>query len=71
MPFTEGSVASRDEAMIRRVAEREGRRIRRQRQREIRGLNLSHMEGMSSDDEQTEVQQIADINSRGKFFIIL
>lgn len=66
MLFTEGSVASRDEAMIRRVAEREGRRIRRQRQREIRGLNLSHMEGMSSDDEQTEVQQIADINSRGK-----
>ncbi|KAK9498494.1 hypothetical protein O3M35_003118 [Rhynocoris fuscipes] len=47
----------KDEAQIRRVAEREGRRIRRQRVRELKGI-ISHIDGMSSDEEITETEII-------------
>lgn len=39
-----------DEEKIRRAAEREGRRTRRRRAREVPGAP-KHVEGMSSDDE--------------------
>ncbi|XP_065201950.1 PAX3- and PAX7-binding protein 1 [Planococcus citri] len=44
----------KDEEKIRRTAEREGRRIRRLKSRNI-GTIGSHIEGMSSDDEITEM----------------
>jgi len=54
-----------DENRVRRVAEREGRRSRRRRAREanmpsadlINSMNLMpHYEGISSDDEQSELE---------------
>lgn len=49
-----------DEARIRRATEREGRRARRRRAREAPSLNMSkHIDGMSSDDEVTEQQNLA------------
>uniref|UniRef100_A0A146LW58 GC-rich sequence DNA-binding factor 1 n=2 Tax=Lygus hesperus TaxID=30085 RepID=A0A146LW58_LYGHE len=56
----------RDENEVRRIAEREGRRIRRQRVRELRGFS-NHVEGMSSDEETTETEQI---NARAQRDII-
>lgn len=43
-----------EEARSRRAAEREGRRTRRRRMRELKSMTISHIDGMSSDDEQTE-----------------
>ncbi|ODN06382.1 PAX3- and PAX7-binding protein 1 [Orchesella cincta] len=40
----------------RRVAEREGRRTRRKTTREKSGLNKTHKDGLSSDDEETEFE---------------
>lgn len=54
----------KDEAQVRRVAEREGRRIRRQRVREIKGI-VSHIDGMSSDEEITETEIITARTQRG------
>jgi len=61
-----------EEARVRRAAEREGRRIRRMRAREMKknaggGLNIQakHADGMSSDDEMTEVDSTAFRNARG------
>lgn len=45
----------RDEERVRRAAEREGRRIRRIRMREQKGI-LKHVDGFSSDDEITEME---------------
>ncbi|XP_066990634.1 PAX3- and PAX7-binding protein 1 [Macrobrachium rosenbergii] len=65
-PFA-GKAAKGDEYRIRRAAEREGRRTRRRREREKRG-DVSHHNGMSTDDEeshseiqviQTELEHIA------------
>jgi len=53
----------RDEAQVRRVAEREGRRIRRQRARELKGV-VSHIEGMSSDEEITETEMLNSKSQR-------
>ncbi|CAG0917312.1 unnamed protein product [Notodromas monacha] len=47
-----------DEELRRRIAEREGRRLRRKRAREIDRKKVAlpaHFEGMSSDDEETDV----------------
>uniref|UniRef100_T1HQR8 GCFC domain-containing protein n=1 Tax=Rhodnius prolixus TaxID=13249 RepID=T1HQR8_RHOPR len=56
-PTTQRMRLEKDEAQVRRVAEREGRRIRRQRVREIKGI-VSHIDGMSSDEEITETEII-------------
>lgn len=53
------------EAHVRRATEREGRRARRRRAREL-GSNLpKHIDGMSSDDEVTEQQNLAFKQSKG------
>ncbi|KAK3743871.1 hypothetical protein QZH41_016474 [Actinostola sp. cb2023] len=44
-----------EECKQRRAAEREGRRMRRRRKREVDGNHNSHHEGLSSDDEETEI----------------
>uniref|UniRef100_A0A023EZG3 Putative transcriptional regulator binding to the gc-rich sequence n=1 Tax=Triatoma infestans TaxID=30076 RepID=A0A023EZG3_TRIIF len=56
-PTSQRMRIEKDEAQIRRVAEREGRRIRRQRVRELKGI-VSHIDGMSSDEEITETELI-------------
>lgn len=48
-----------DDARIRRATEREGRRARRRRARELASNGPKHMDGMSSDDEVTEQQNLA------------
>ncbi|XP_015599684.1 PAX3- and PAX7-binding protein 1 [Cephus cinctus] len=48
-----------DEARIRRATEREGRRARRRRARELTPTLPKHIDGMSSDDEVTEQQNLA------------
>lgn len=53
------------DARARRVAEREGRRTRRRRVRELRD-SIHHVEGMSSDDEMTELEVTAFRNLWGK-----
>lgn len=48
----------KDDARVRRTAEREGRRARRRRTRELNSVLTKHMDGMSSDDEVTEQQNL-------------
>jgi hypothetical protein len=56
-----------EEAHARRAAEREGRRTRRRRAREMRsGNTVRHVDGMSSDDEMTELEATAFRNQKGK-----
>lgn len=47
------------ESHVRRATEREGRRARRRRARELASNMLKHIDGMSSDDEVTEQQNLA------------
>ncbi|KAI4483442.1 hypothetical protein M0802_013384 [Mischocyttarus mexicanus] len=60
------------ETRIRRVTEREGRRARRRRARELAPTLPKHIDGMSSDDEVTEQQNLAfkqtkeEIDKEGK-----
>lgn len=55
--FSENAVAKRDDVQVRRAAEREGRRIRRMKVREAtKSLQNKHVDGMSSDDEVTEME---------------
>ncbi|XP_069680870.1 PAX3- and PAX7-binding protein 1 [Periplaneta americana] len=54
-----------EEARARRAAEREGRRTRRRRAREMKSGNTArHVDGMSSDDEMTELEATAFRNQR-------
>lgn len=53
------------EARIRRTTEREGRRARRRRGRELNPSLSKHIDGMSSDDEVTEQQNLAFKQSKG------
>lgn len=54
-----------EEAHTRRAAEREGRRTRRRRAREMKsGSTAKHVDGMSSDDEMTELEATAVRNQR-------
>lgn len=55
----------KDDERIRRTAEREGRRIRRLKTRNL-GTIGSHIEGMSSDDEITEMAATTYRNQKGK-----
>ncbi|KAL7291124.1 hypothetical protein TKK_0015251 [Trichogramma kaykai] len=48
-----------DDARMRRATEREGRRARRRRARELQSLPQRHVDGMSSDDEVTEQQNLS------------
>lgn len=60
------------ETRIRRTTEREGRRARRRRAREL-GSNLpKHIDGMSSDDEVTEQQNLAFKQTKGgsRFYLV-
>lgn len=53
---------------MRRATEREGRRARRRRARELAPVLPRHMDGMSSDDEVTEQQNLVFRQIRGIFF---
>lgn len=65
MIFTENLIGiKRDEERIRRTAEREGRRIRRLKTRSLSAAG-SHIEGMSSDDEITEMAAASYRNQKG------
>lgn len=44
-----------DESKLRRAAEREGRRMRRRKQRERLLMIVKHQDGMSSDDEEPDI----------------
>lgn len=57
-----------DEKYIQRCAEREGRRARRRRVREKSGIQQSHIEGMSSDDE---IPDQREMENRQQLEIIL
>lgn len=48
-----------DEARVRRAAEREGRRARRRRARELAPPPTRHIDGMSSDDEIPDQERLA------------
>lgn len=50
---------------MRRTTEREGRRARRRRAREHATLMERHMDGMSSDDEVTEQQNLLFRQAKG------
>uniref|UniRef100_A0A1B6ETX4 GCF C-terminal domain-containing protein n=2 Tax=Cuerna arida TaxID=1464854 RepID=A0A1B6ETX4_9HEMI len=52
---TKNTATKRDDLQVRRAAEREGRRIRRMKAREAKSIQ-KHVEGMSSDDEITEME---------------
>lgn len=54
-----------DDARMRRATEREGRRARRRRARELAPIMPRHMDGMSSDDEVTEQQNLLFRQSKG------
>ncbi|KAI5735647.1 hypothetical protein M8J77_020957 [Diaphorina citri] len=63
-----GSGRHTNEELTRRIAEREGRRIRRMRAREkISGGGGGHIEGMSSDEEVTETEASAYRLQRGEY----
>lgn len=53
------------EAHVRRATEREGRRARRRRARELASTLPKHIDGMSSDDEVTEQQNLAFKQAKG------
>ena len=55
-----------DDARIRRATEREGRRARRRRTRELASLLHKHIDGMSSDDEITEQQNLVFRQNKAK-----
>lgn len=54
-----------DAARLRRTTEREGRRARRRRAREQAPSLARHMDGMSSDDEVTEQQNLVFKQTKG------
>lgn len=56
-----------NDARMRRATEREGRRARRRRARELAPILPRHMDGMSSDDEVTEQQNLVFRQFRGNF----
>ena len=58
-----------DDARIRRATEREGRRARRRRARELTPTLPKHIDGMSSDDEVTEQQNLAFKQAKGLDFL--
>lgn len=61
-----------EEAHSRRAAEREGRRTRRRRAREMKtGSTARHVDGMSSDDEMTELEATAFRNQKGESEIMM
>ena len=58
-----------DDARLRRATEREGRRARRRRARELAPTLPRHLDGMSSDDEVTEQQNLAFKQTKGSQII--
>lgn len=59
-----------DDARTRRATEREGRRARRRRARELSSNGPKHLDGMSSDDEVTEQQNLAFKQTKGTIIIV-
>ncbi|XP_023214907.1 PAX3- and PAX7-binding protein 1-like [Centruroides sculpturatus] len=55
LEMLDGKSVIQDEVKLRRVAEREGRRMRRRKAREIKNLIVKHHDGMSSDDEEIDI----------------
>lgn len=53
------------EVHVRRATEREGRRARRRRARELASNMPKHIDGMSSDDEVTEQQNLVFKQAKG------
>ena len=60
-----------DDARMRRATEREGRRARRRRARELAPVLPRHMDGMSSDDEVTEQQNLVFRQAKGIIMTIV
>lgn len=60
------STHTRTEEQQRRAAEREGRRIRRMRMRELKAIS-KHADGMSSDEEVPETDASAFRSQLGNF----
>lgn len=58
------------EVHVRRATEREGRRARRRRARELASNMPKHIDGMSSDDEVTEQQNLVFKQAKGNRFYI-
>lgn len=58
-PFGRDRASYHEHAKQRRIAEREARRARRRQAREVTGKMAEHLEGLSSDDEETST----DINN--------
>lgn len=60
------------ETHVRRATEREGRRARRRRARELASNMPKHIDGMSSDDEVTEQQNLAFKQAKGsdRFYVL-
>ncbi|GIY73608.1 PAX3- and PAX7-binding protein 1 [Caerostris darwini] len=58
--FLSEKVSCQDEVRLRRAAEREGRRMRRRKKRERQNINncIKHQEGMSSDNEEPDIDII-------------
>lgn len=59
------------ETHIRRATEREGRRARRRRARELAPTLPKHIDGMSSDDEVTEQQNLAFKQAKGNNYLYI
>lgn len=57
-----------NEEMVRRAAEREGRRTRRRCEREKNNTLCSHLDGMSSDEEVSDQDMSLYKSSIGEFF---
>lgn len=65
---TSTSIHTRTEEQQRRAAEREGRRIRRMRMRELKAIS-KHADGMSSDEEVPETDASAFRSQIGDVYI--
>lgn len=65
--FLSEKPAITDEIKLRRAAEREGRRMRRRKQRERQNISMSikHQDGMSSDDEEPDVDILKFKETKG------
>jgi hypothetical protein len=57
-----------EECKQRRAAEREGRRMRRRRSREVIGTHNTHHEGMSTDEEETETDSRQQKSESGNIY---
>lgn len=68
LEMLDGKSIIQDEIKLRRVAEREGRRMRRRKAREIKNLIVKHHDGMSSDDEEIDIDVLKHKDQQNAIF---